>query len=318
MEQEEYTPKEARIPEPLVVNFEGIPKRLRDYPHFVVWKYAVIDDEIKKPPLSPKTGRAASVRNPSTWGSLQEARAAYETGGFAGIGIVLTAEMGVVALDIDHCITDGHVSEDAQRMIHALQSYTEISPSGTGIRLLLEGKLPGGLRRQGTIEMYEDLRYVTLTGHHLAHTPEAIQPRHRELYELYHRVFDLGSRTRLGDNTGGGVKDGGRPTTVYQVARSDQQVLQRAFAAKNGETFRRYYYGDASLWEGAGARHASQSETDFTLVLMLLYWTNNDTSQVDRLFRQSGLMREKWHRPIKGSETYGDRLIHDAIRKGRR
>jgi putative DNA primase/helicase len=317
MEREGHTPEHPALSEPLPVNFEHIPKQLRDCDHFVVWKYAIIDDEIKKPPLSPKTGRAASVRNPATWGSFQEAQSAYETGKFAGVGIVLTSNMGIVALDIDHCIIDGQVSDDAQRMIHVLQSYTEISPSGTGIRLLLEGKLLGGLRRRGTVEMYEDLRYVTLTGHRLAHTPEEIQPRHRELYELYHRVFALGSRTRLGDNTGGGVKDGGRPTTVYQVARSDQQVVQKALSAKNGETFRRYYYGDASLWEGAGAKHASQSEVDFTLVLMLLYWTNNDTSQVDRLFRQSGLMREKWHRPIKGSETYGDRLIHDAIRKGR-
>jgi putative DNA primase/helicase len=205
MERPRHTPDNEliQIPEPLPVNFEHMPRRLQDCDHFVVWKYAVVDDEIKKPPFSPRTGRAASVRTPATWGSLQEARTAYETGKFAGIGIVLTSNMGIVALDIDHCITDGHVSEDAQQMIHALHSYTEASPSGTGIRILLEGKLPGGLRRQGTVEMYEDLRYVTLTGHRFAQTPEEIQPRHRELYELYHRVFALGSRTRLGDNTGG-------------------------------------------------------------------------------------------------------------------
>jgi putative DNA primase/helicase len=50
---------------------------------------------------------------------------------------------------------------------------------------------------------------------------------------------------------------------------------------------------------------------------MLLYWTNKDTTQVDRLFRQSGLMREKWTRNIKGSETYGERIIKDAMAKGK-
>ena len=70
-----------------------------------------------------------------------------------------------------------------------------------------------------------------------------------------------------------------------------------------------------TVWEGKGARHHSQSEADFTLVLMLLYWTNGDSSQVDRLFRQSGLMRDKWNRPVKAGETYGERIIKDAIQK---
>lgn len=74
---------------------------------------------------------------------------------------------------------------------------------------------------------------------------------------------------------------------------------------------------DTSVWEGEGAQHHSQSEADFTLVLLLLYWTNGDTMQVDRLFRQSGLMRQKWTQPIQGSETYGQRVINDAMRKGK-
>jgi len=95
-------------------------------------------------------------------------------------------------------------------------------------------------------------------------------------------------------------------------------VLEKAYNARNAANFRRYYEGDYSLFEGKGARHRSHSEADFTLVLMLLYWTNNDTAQVDRLFRQSGLMREKWDRKVKGDETYGERIIKDALRKGNR
>jgi putative DNA primase/helicase len=94
-------------------------------------------------------------------------------------------------------------------------------------------------------------------------------------------------------------------------------VLEKAYNAKNRANFKRHYEGDYSLWEGKGAKHKSHSEADFELVLLLLYWTNNDTSQVDRLFRQSGLMREKWDRKIKDNETYGQRLIADALRKGR-
>ena len=156
--------------------------------------------------------------------------------------------------------------------------------------------------------MYEDMRYLTLTGHSLANTPLDIQQRHRQLSSLYHRLF------QIQENTGGVV--GLRPSAEYLLIRSDETVLQKALAAKNGENFKRYYHGDTSLWEGAGARHHSQSEADFTLVLMLLYWTNKDPTQVDRLFRQSGLMRSKWDRPVKSNETYGERIIKDAWTKG--
>ncbi len=314
MERDHLTPENAAIPEPLQVNFDAIPDRLREYNQWVVWRYAIVDEEIKKPPFDPTSGKRASVTRPETWGSFDEAQAAYQTGQFAGVGIVLTSAMGIVGIDIDHCIEGGEPTQEAAKIVRAINSYAEASPSGTGIRIMLEGKLPGAFRRRGTIELYEDMRYLTLTGHWIANTPQDIQPRHRELYGLYQRIFQLDSREQVQENTGGGV--GQRPTLRYLLVRSDETVLQKALAAKNGDNFRRYYYGDTSLWEGAGARHHSQSEADFTLVLLLLYWTNKDMAQVERLFKQSGLMREKWDRPVKGKETYGERIIKDAMRKG--
>jgi putative DNA primase/helicase len=316
MKRPGQNPEEAAIPEPLPVRFETIPERLRVYDQFVVWNYARVDGELKKPPFNPKTGKPASIRTPATWGSFQEAQAAYGTGKYAGIGLVLTLDMGIVAIDIDHCIVAGKLSKGAQQIMSALDSYSERSPSGSGIRIMLAGKLPAGLRRHGTIEMYDDMRYVTLTGQHIATTPAAVQPRHQQLHRVYHRVFGHAAQSQVKEKTGGGVKEG--TVRTYRAARSDQEVLEKACSARNGDTFRRYYYGDASLWEGTGVRHSSQSEADFTLVLLLLYWTNNDTNQTDRLFRQSGLMREKWQRRISGSQTYGQRVIADALRKGRR
>jgi hypothetical protein len=84
MERDHQTTENAMIPEPLPVNFDNIPERLRPYSHFVVWQYEQIEDELKKPPFDPKTGKRASVRRPDTWGSFHDAQAAYETGQFAG------------------------------------------------------------------------------------------------------------------------------------------------------------------------------------------------------------------------------------------
>ena len=170
--------------------------------------------------------------------------------------------------------------------------------------------MPGAFRRKGTIELYEESRYLTITGQHLPTTPADILARHRELYGVYHRLFPQQQK----ENTGGGEALRASPT--YAISRPDEEVVQKALTARNGENFKRYYSGDTSLCEGADARHRSQSEADFTLVLMLLYWTNGDTTQVDRLFRHSGLMREKWDRPVKAGETYGERIIKDAVRKG--
>jgi primase-polymerase (primpol)-like protein len=158
------------------------------------------------------------------------------------------------------------------------------------------------------------MRYLTLTGQHHAQTPQEIQSRQRELSGVYDKLFPDENYQPRKENTGGG-----RGEQQYTTARAllpDETVLQKALQARNGETFRRYCTGDPSLWEGAGAKHRSQSEADFTLALRLLYWTNGDAAQVDRLFRQSGLMREKWNRAIRGAETYGERLIQDAISKG--
>lgn len=315
MERERPTPPDADLPIPLAVSFEHIPEQLQEHAQWVVWRYEVIasdsDREIKKPPFSPTTGKRASVSRPDTWGSFSDVQHAYETGDYAGVGIVLTPTLEIVGIDIDHCVESGQISEEAQQIIQAINSYTERSPSGAGIRIFTQAKLPGAYRRTDNIELYEDMRYLTVTGQHIATTPAAIQPRHRELYSVYQRLFP---QKQQKENTGGGVAQ--RASRVHSISRPDEEVLQKALAARNGENFKHYYSGDTSLWEGAGAKHRSQSEADFTLVLLLLYWTNRDATQVDRLFRHSGLMRDKWDRSVKGSETYGERIIKDAIAKG--
>jgi len=234
MERPKHIPEKTVLPEPLAVQFENIPERLQSYPQWVVWNYAVVDEEIKKPPFSPKTGKLASVRNPATWGSFQEVQTAYETGHFAGVGIVLTADMGIVGIDIDHCIVDGQIQEEAHRILTTINSYADRSPSDTGIRIMLEGKLPGVYRRRGNIELYEDMRYLTLTGHRIANTSQDVQPRYRELYGLYQRIFQRDTAKRI-ENTGVGVRRD--LSASYPVTRSDEQVLQKALQAKMRQTF---------------------------------------------------------------------------------
>src|SRR5713226_9633221 len=117
MKPNERVTQELMIPPPLEVNFVAIPEVLKARSQWVVWTYQMIDAEIKKPPLNPRTGELASVTRPYTWGSLNEARKAYETGRIAGkpalvagVGFVLTS--GIVGIDLDHCVKDRTISDD--------------------------------------------------------------------------------------------------------------------------------------------------------------------------------------------------------------
>src|SRR5262249_59536187 len=86
----------------------------------------------------------------------------------------------------------GVIAPWAREIVAALDSYTEVSPSGTGLHSFVCGKLPLGGRRHGRIEMYDRDRYFTVTGDHLEGTPAAIEERTTELAALHARVFPAG------------------------------------------------------------------------------------------------------------------------------
>ncbi len=307
-EQERY--QQLELPTPLEVNFAAIPEALQQYSSWVVWQYRLIKGEITKPPVNPRTGKLASVTNPASWVSFEEARKAYLHSRYAGIGFVLTGKAGIVGIDIDHCIHNGEIDQETKEIITLLSTYTERSPSGKGIRLFLKGSLPGPYRRKGHIELYQDGRYLTVTGQRIEGTSETLSSSQKIINRFYNHIFQPEDNDLKKEYL---IDSDKKPHRRL----SDGQVLEKALRAKNASLFKRYFAGDRSLWEGREAKHPSRSEADFALCLMLLYWTNGDSVQADRLFRQSGLMREKWDRPT-GALTYGEKTISEAARLRRR
>lgn len=181
-----------------------------------------------------------------------------------------------------------------------LDSYTERSPSGEGLRIFMLGKLPAGGRKRGNVEMYEHARFLTVTGNHWSGTPYRIKDRSSELTALHAEVF--GTREAL--TTAASVD-------VRPVKLPDEDLLALARTARNGEKF-------AGLWDGAWQElgYASQSEADGALCMQLAFWTGRDSERVDRLFRQSGLYRAKWDEPhFSDGRTYGERTIQSAVER---
>jgi putative DNA primase/helicase len=110
---------------------------------------------------------AASVTDPSTWGTFDAALADYAAARCDGIGFVLGD--GWVGVDLDKCRDpqSGDIAPKALAVVRGLNSYTEVSPSGTGLHIICRGTLPPGGRRNGGIELYDRDRYFTVTGHHV-------------------------------------------------------------------------------------------------------------------------------------------------------
>ena len=162
-----------------IVRREHIPPALTAYPQWVCWRY-VARGKGKKPdkrPLNPHNLHNAGVHWPNTWSGFEQAYATYTThlaSGIAGIGFVLTPEDPFVGIDIDHCIAGEEISPDAQTVVDYLHSYTEVSPSGAGLRLLVVCPEFQANARRPELEVYAHDRFLTLTGHHLDGTPTEI------------------------------------------------------------------------------------------------------------------------------------------------
>ena len=216
--------------------------------------------------------------------------------GLNGIGFVFTVADPYVGVDLDHCRADGGLEAWATEIVGKLNSYTEWSPSGTGLHILVKASLPncGGRRSRG-IEIYASGRYFTITGDHLAQTPRAIERRQDEILVL---ITALDARSRRASEP---------PQTPNGIPYTDAELIRRAKCARNGARFQNLWAGNTSDYGG------DHSRADAALCALLAWYTQADAARIDRLFRSSGLYRPKWDRPTAGS-TYGAITVEAAIR----
>jgi putative DNA primase/helicase len=147
---------------------EEIPSELKELDRWVSW------DADNKVPLTPSTLAYAKVNDPLTWGSFEAASATGR------VGFVFTDGDPYVGIDLDKCHNPvtGEIEDWALEVIDSFDSYSEISPSGTGIHIFVRGKLPFPKgRKNGRCEIYEHSRYFTVTGTRLASSPKEIHNR---------------------------------------------------------------------------------------------------------------------------------------------
>ena len=156
--KEQTASKKRLIP----VKVECFPEELRVRPQWVVWK--AVGDKPDKVPYSVRTGRRASRTDLLTWATFQEARETYENGQYDGIGFVFSSADPYTGIDLDNCVGgDGEIALWALEIARYLDSYTELSATGSGLHIIVRGDVPN--RRKGDIEIYSSKRFFTVTGH---------------------------------------------------------------------------------------------------------------------------------------------------------
>ena len=266
----------------MITLVENIPAELKAVRNWVCW---VGSDKI---PKSPANGKNAQSNNSKTWGTFKQAVQACETFGFDGVGFMFAPPY--FGVDLDHCLDD---KEFVDEFVETLGSYAEISKSGAGIHIICTGELPEGRRRKGKVEMYQNGRYFIFTGN-------IYNPKYTKVVNCTESIKVLYSKYLPSDEPK--VK---KPSYA-QVSLDDAEIIEKASSCRSGHVFSLLYNGS---WEGM---FPSQSEADLAFCNHLAFWTQKDAQQMDRIFRSSGLMRDKWNKN-RGSQTYGNITIGKAI-----
>lgn len=288
-----------------MVEYKNLPPALLRDGLFCVWKYENREGKPTKVPYNPRTGGRAQSTNPATFAPLDTALAVL--GQYDGLGVGIFGHVG--AIDIDHCIDDciddnGELSPLAFDVMDTIKGYTEYSPSGHGLRILFKAagfqydKARYYINNQKLgLEIYIagcTNKFVTVTGNAL--TPGLEIEEHGEQLAAVLEKYMVRTKTK---------KTTPASASCGPVELDDVALIEKAKKGRNGEQF-------AALWAGDTSSYQSQSEADMALCNWLAWWTNKDAARMDRLFRSSGLMREKWDRRQSGS-TYGAITIQEAI-----
>lgn len=256
------------------MSFENIPQEMRIFKQWVVWRYE--DTESSKPtkvPYSPNNGRLASVTDPSTWSSFDQALHTVATSDwYDGLGFVLTEVDPYGFVDMDDTKGDETALDRQIKIYNEFDSYSERSPSGNGLHIIVKGHLPSG-RRRGCIEVYTSGRYMTMTGDIYKDAPI------KEQNELLNVLWSQLSEGKKADLFYAGLEE---------AKLSDDQVLEMANNAANAEKFKDLYY--EGNWQ---KYYPSQSEGDFALFDIIAFYSENG-QQTQRIFLNSALgQREK-------------------------
>lgn len=271
----------------MTIQSNNIPAELRELPQWVLHRGKV--------PYNPRTGRNAKAGDPSTWASFDDTMDALARGNWDGIGFEFATGGKLVGIDLDHVVNPdtGEVQPWALDIVQRMNSYTEYSPSGTGLHIFVRGEIPQPGRKKvidkntgQAVEMYKEGRYFTVTALPFLSLP----------------IADCSETL---------------PTLFYELFSKKQENINSAHAVIAPEYLQIGLERDSTFYALWNGKRASQDESgnDIALMNKLAYWCNRDESQMMEAFLSSPHVQQKdeQHREKLKRKDYLHRTAQKAI-----
>ncbi len=269
----------------------NVPDELKKLPNWVGCKIVPSKDrpgKTDKIPMNALTGECAKSNDPSTWTDFENALDLSIQRNYDAIGLVF--QPPYVGVDLDNCVKNGIIASHTIEILKRLGSYSELSPSGTGVHVICKGEISRAIKKS-KIEIYTNGRFFTFTGNRLEEYPAVIEEQSEGLNKLIE-------------------ENSSKPKTKKQKKkpRSVEEILEAIAQSKDADKFNQLFSGE---WEG---HYSSQSEADLALCGKLAFWTGRNPALMDSIFRQSKLFREKWDtKHYADGRTYGQGVIDEAV-----
>lgn len=291
--------------------FANVPEVLKKRKQWVLFR--LIPRVGKKPTKIPYqiSGVPASVSKGSNWAAFDAVVQRLEQGGFDGIGYVFSADDNCTGIDYDGCRNPltGEIAGWALKWIEKFDSYTEVSPSGTGLHSIVIGKLPGRGRKNSQFEIYDQKRYFTISGE-MVGSSSTVNERQGVIESFLAEVFEVKDVKKKEKKE---LEDA--PLIGSRLSTNElKEVMSRIEAAKNGKKFSKLMQGD---WE---EDYKSQSQAEMALCSILDFYLPSNQVAIDQIVRTSGLYREKWDREdgyarktIRKAKHFRDKTILDKM-----
>lgn len=298
--------------EQLQLQYNNIPLELKQMKRWVCYKVEGTNDgKTTKRPYNALNGSMAKSNDELTWTKFNLALQGCVKYKCDGIGFMLGA--GIFGIDLDnHPDKDGNIpmteeefKEFSKEFIDTLDSYTEYSQSGKGVHIICKGVLPKGARKKGSVEMYDNGRFFAFTGNVIHNT--TINDREKQVVPLWEKYLNAKSESTFVKEKVSSYIEKNKNRKKVELNLTDDDLIETAINSKNGDIFFKYYHdGDITL------NGSDNSAADLAFCNLLAFWCNGDIEQMDRIFRNSALYREKWDE-LRGQKTYGEITLQKAF-----
>lgn len=272
----------------------NVPATLKNLPRWVLF-------DANKVPLQVN-GVYASSTSPNTWTTFENVAAALNRGIGVGLGFVVNGD-GITGIDLDGCRNPEteEITEWAQRVIDYCNAYTEITPSGMGLRVWVRGTMPSadkvfnldpkaGFGSKVKIEVYATERYFTVTANSYYGEDELGDVEAVDMVGLYKLHHEIRARYPAPRNESAESADAGEPTKAMwhgNIRCPKYDIFKRGEIVNQSHPFR--------IDNGIGwLEYPSQSEADLAFCTVLALMHDGDADKVWDEYVESPLVREKW------------------------